>query len=86
MANTDNKWHLNRQINLAVIVQLLLLASLIIGSWVNIQNRISLLQHDVNNLLKYYEKFEKEINTLSSRTVTFEYRLRNLENLEKTKR
>ena len=33
-------WSFNRQINLSVLVQLVLLASLIVGSWVNLQRQL----------------------------------------------
>jgi hypothetical protein len=32
----QNNWKFDRQVNLGVIVQLVLLASLIVGSWVNL--------------------------------------------------
>ncbi|MHC4095725.1 MAG: hypothetical protein ACYSU3_06665 [Planctomycetota bacterium] len=41
-------WEFNRQINVSVLVQLVFLASLIVGSWVNLQRQLDLLQHDVN--------------------------------------
>ena len=45
-------WRLNRQINLSIIVQLVLLASLIVGSWLNLQRQLDLLQRDVSMLLQ----------------------------------
>ncbi len=82
MQKKQDRWQLNKQVNLSVIVQLLLLASLIIGSWVNIENQLSLLKHDVENLLKQYEKFEARLSDVAAKNVTFEYRLRLLERMK----
>ena len=44
MAEANSKsWQFNRQINVSVLVQLVLLASLIVGSWVNLQRQLDLL-------------------------------------------
>ena len=75
----SNKWRLNRQINLSVIVQLLLLASLIVGSWVNLQRQLDLLQRDVNMLLDGQREFEQKIELLWSKSISHEYRLRAIE-------
>ncbi len=45
-------WEFNRQINVSVLLQLVFLASLIVGSWVNLQRQLDLLQHDVTILLQ----------------------------------
>ena len=60
-----NRWRLNRQINLSVVVQLLLLASLIVGSWVNLQMQLDLLQRDVSMLLDGQKEFEQKIERTS---------------------
>lgn len=75
----SNKWRLNRQINLSVIVQLLLLASLIVGSWVNLQRQLDLLQRDVNMLLDGQKEFEQKLELLWSKSISHEYRLRAIE-------
>jgi len=72
-------WRLNRQINLSVIVQLVFLASLIIGSWVNLQCQLDLLQHDVGILLRGQKEFEQKIEKLSIRSIAYEYRLQAVE-------
>jgi len=53
-----NGWRLNRQINLSVIIQLVLLASLIVGSWLNLQRQLDLLQRDVSMLLQSQNSIE----------------------------
>jgi hypothetical protein len=75
----SNKWRLNRQINLSVIVQLLLLASLIVGSWLNLQRQLDLLQRDVNMLLDGQKEFEQKLELLWSKSISHEYRLRIVE-------
>ena len=74
-----NGWRLNRQINLSVIVQLVLLASLIVGSWVNLQRQLDLLQRDVNMLLQSQKNFEQKLESLWTKSVSYEYRLQAIE-------
>jgi hypothetical protein len=75
----SNKWRLNRQINLSVIIQLLLLASLIVGSWLNLQRQLDLLQRDVGMLLDGQKVFEQKLELLWSKSISHEYRLRAIE-------
>jgi hypothetical protein len=75
----SNSWRLNRQINLSVVVQLILLASLIIGSWVNLQRQLDVLQRDVSMLLAGQKEFEKKLELLWCKSVSHEYRLRIIE-------
>ena len=72
-------WKFNRQVNLSVIVQVVLLASLIIGSWVNLQRQLDLLQKDVSMLLECQRRFETKVEQLSAKTIEHEYRLRAME-------
>ena len=72
-------WEFNRQINVSVLVQLVFLASLIVGSWVNLQRQLDLLQHDVTLLLQCQENFDVKLESLSATSISYEYRLRALE-------
>jgi hypothetical protein len=72
-------WRLNRQINVSVIIQLVLLTSLILGSWVNLQKQLYLLQKDVSVLLAGQEKLEEKIESLWSKSISHEYRLQTIE-------
>ena len=72
-------WEFNRQINVSVLVQLVLLASLIVGSWVNLQRQLDLLQHDVTLLLQCQKNFDVKLESLSATSISYEYRLRALE-------
>ena len=72
-------WRLNRQINLSVIVQLVLLASLIVGSWVNLQRQLDLLQRDVSILLQSQNSIEKKLESLWTKSISYEYRLQAIE-------
>lgn len=76
---TIKTWHLNRQINLSVVIQLVLLAGLILGSWVNLQRQLDLLQHDVTLLLQCQKELKNKFETLSERSISYEYRLQMLE-------
>jgi hypothetical protein len=72
-------WQFNRQINLSVLVQLLFLASLILGSWVNLQRQLDLLQHDVSMLLQCQKNFEQKLESLQAKSISYEYRLQTIE-------
>jgi hypothetical protein len=72
-------WRLNRQINLSVIVQLILLASLIVGSWINLQRQLDLLQRDVNMLLQSQNNIEQKLESLWTKSISYEYRLQAIE-------
>ena len=72
-------WRLNRQINLSVIVQLVLLASLIVGSWANLQRQLDLLQRDVSMLLQSQNSIEQKLESLWTKSISHEYRLQAVE-------
>ena len=78
--NQNSKsWYFNRQINVSVLVQLVFLASLIVGSWVNLQRQLDLLQRDVTMLLQCQKDFTAKLETLSAKSISYEYRLQALE-------
>ncbi len=80
MAEGNSKsWQFNRQINVSVLIQLVFLASLIMGSWVNLQRQLDLLQRDVTMLLQCQKNFEQKIESLWSQSISYEYRLRTIE-------
>ena len=70
---------LNRQISLSVIVQLMFLASLIVGSWLNLQRQLDLLQRDVSTLLRSQDGLQTRIESLWTQSLSHEYRLQALE-------
>lgn len=72
-------WKLNRQVNVSVLIQLVLLASLIVGSWVNLQRQLDMLQKDVTVLLNNQNKFERRIENLQAKSIAYEYRIRAIE-------
>ena len=76
--NTSH-WRLDRRINLSVLLQLMVLASLILGSWVNLQRQLDLLQHDVVALLQSQKEFQQRLELLSERSLSCEYRLQAVE-------
>jgi chromosome segregation ATPase len=80
MTPQNNKgWRLNRQINLSVIFQLLLLASLIVGSWLNLQRQLDLLQRDVSMLLQSQNSLQQKLESLWTKSISHEYRLQAVE-------
>jgi hypothetical protein len=72
-------WRLNRQINVSVLIQLVLLASLIVGSWLNLQRQLDLLQRDVNLLLQNQNSLQQRIESLWIKSISYEYRLQAIE-------
>lgn len=78
--NGGNGWKFNRKINISVLVQLVFLAALILGTWVNLQRQLCLLEHNVGRLLENQKRFQEKLQELSEADVEFEYRLRAMEN------
>ncbi len=82
MAEAENKnkqWNFNKQIDLSVLVQIIFLAVLIVGSWVNLQKQLSLLQHDITMLIETQRQFQERIEELNRASICYEYRLRAIE-------
>jgi len=76
-------WRLERRVSVSVLVQLLTLAGLIVGSWVNLQRQLDIVSHDVKQLLTTQEKFCDKLDTLQEKTIAQEYRLQAIENSKK---
>ena len=74
----SNSWRLNRQISISTIVQILLLASLIIGSWLNLQCQLDVVGHDVSRLLEGQQRFGEKLEAVSADVIAHEYQLRSL--------
>jgi hypothetical protein len=83
MNDTKNQnrhaWRFDRRVNLSVLIQLTFLASLIVGSWVNLQSQLNLLQHDVAALLASQKSFEQKLESLQAKNISYEYRLQAIE-------
>ena len=80
MAESEKKnWYFNKQIDLSVLVQIVFLAVLIVGTWVNLQKQLSVLQHDITNLLETQRQFQQRIEELTRSSICYEYRLRAIE-------
>ena len=77
--STETRWQFRKEVNLSMVVQLCLIASLIVGSWVNLQRRIDALQRDVESLLAGQERFAGKVERLSADGVRNEYRLQAIE-------
>lgn len=80
MPDANSKsWQFNRQVNVSTLIQLVLLACLIIGSYVNLQRQLDLLQRDVSMLLQCQKDSSRKLEGLSAKSISHEYRLRALE-------
>ena len=78
-SGNSKSWQFNRQINISVLIQLVLLASLIVGSWLNLQRQLDLLQRDVGMLLQSQQDFEQKLESLWTKSISYEYRLQAIE-------
>ncbi len=72
-------WRFDRQVNLSVLVQLVLLASLIVGSWVNLQRQLDGLCRDVSSLVADTRQFQMKLEGLTEKQIAHEYRIRSIE-------
>ena len=72
-------WSFNRQVNLSVLIQLIFLASLIMGSWVNLQRQLDSLQRDVTNLLESQKRSVDKVEAIQEKVISHEFRLKQLE-------
>ena len=79
MTRQSKNWRFSRQLNMSVVIELILLAGLILGSWMNLQSQLSLLQHDVTMLLQNQKRFEQRIEQLSAQAIAYKYRLQAIE-------
>lgn len=75
----QSTWQFKKEVNLSMVLQLCLMASLVIGSWLNLERRIDALQHDVETLLKGQDRFSGRVEELSADTVRTKYRLEAIE-------
>lgn len=76
----ERRWRLNREVNLSMLVQVGLLASLIVGSWMNLQRQLDLLGRDVSLLLERQKDVVGKIESLQAASISHEVRLGALEN------
>ena len=74
-----DSWHFSKQVNLGIIIQLVLLASLILGSSVNLQRQLDIVQHDLGILIQSQKDWKDKLDQLNERCVGYEYRLRSIE-------
>ncbi len=79
ITDNDRGWRLNRQVNVSMLVQLVMLASLIVGSWVNLQRQLDLVQRDVELVLERQKDFCGKLESLQARSISYDYRLRAVE-------
>jgi hypothetical protein len=75
----DNRWRFDRQLNLTMLVQLALLASLILGQWMDTQRRLDRVSYDVAKLSERVSRFGERLDGVSEKTIRHEVRLSTLE-------
>lgn len=79
----ESSWQVDRRISLGFILQVLVLATLIIGSWINLQWQLDLLQRDVSILLDSQKRFCEKTEKLEAKYIAMEWRIRGVESSEK---
>ena len=79
MKPSTARWRLDRRIDLSVLLQVMTLASLIVGSWINLQRQLDLLQRDVTMLLESQKNNTAKLDATSAQTLAHEYRLQAVE-------
>ena len=72
-------FHVDRQVSLSFFVELVLLASLIVGSWVNLQRQLDGLQRDVKMLLENQGQFVSKVENMQEKGIAMDYRIKALE-------
>lgn len=78
----EKEFHVNRQVSLSFFVELILLASLIVGSWVNLQRQLDGLQRDVKMLLENQGQFVSKVETMQEKAIAMDYRVKSLEDMQ----
>lgn len=82
VSGNSNSWQIDRRISLGFILQVVVLATLIIGTWVNLQRQLDLLQRDVSMLLESQKRFCEKTEKLEAKCITMEWRIRVIETNE----
>ncbi|MCF7956135.1 MAG: hypothetical protein K9M75_10060 [Phycisphaerae bacterium] len=72
-------FHVDRQVSLSFFLELFLLASLIVGSWVNLQRQLDGLQRDVKMLLENQGQFVSKVEDMQEKTIALDYRIKAME-------
>lgn len=73
------RWRMDRQVNLAMLIQLVLLASLIVGQWMDTQRRLDRVSYDVIQLSEQLDRFGERLDTIGEKTTAHDVRLSVLE-------
>ncbi len=74
-----SEWRINKQINISVLLQLVLLAVMIIASWSNIQAKLEVIQCDLRRLLQNQSQVQAKVAKLNDDCIGFEYRIKTIE-------
>jgi hypothetical protein len=73
------RWRMSRQVNVSMVVQVALLASLIVGNWVDGQRRMDRLGYDMTRVIEQVRQIGERMDGVNERTISHEYRLRAVE-------
>jgi len=73
------RWRFDRRVSVSTAVQLVLLGSLIIGSWMNLQRQLALLQKDVGALVENCGRLDGKLERVCETSISHEYRLQAME-------
>ncbi|MBP8605804.1 MAG: hypothetical protein KBI46_08200 [Phycisphaerae bacterium] len=79
MSGGQKRWRLERRVSVSVLIELITLAGLIVGSWVNLQRQLDMVSHDVKQLLAAQDEVGRKLEQLQERSIAHEYRLQAVE-------
>lgn len=69
-------WRMSREVNVSMVIQVVLLASLIVGNWVDGQRRMDRLGYDMTRVIEQVRQINERMDAVNERTISHEYRLR----------
>ena len=79
MKNSETKtgWIFKKEISFSTVIQLTTLTVLILGSWINLQKQIYIVQHDLSRLLEQNKNYTLKVEQLKEKSIALEYQLIN---------
>ena len=77
--NNVSIWSFRREITLGTLLHLAALVIILTAGWSNLQKKLALIRHDLDQLVTASTQLQKHIEILADQSLDFEYRLKALE-------
>ena len=68
-------WRFRREVTLGTLLQLVVLLTMVVAGWSNLQRELAVIHHDLTQLIESNREQLQRIETLSWRVEHHEYRL-----------